>query len=128
MKEIKHCPIATAMKHIGRKWAVEILRDLHMGKKKFKEFLGNNPDMSTKMLSHRLKELERDGIVEKVIASKTPLKIEYKLTNKGADLNRVLYELAMFSFKHYSEEVFDRPVKFDKASCDMLTRKSLGIK
>lgn len=127
--KIKRCPVEAAFEHIGRKWAINIMRDLHMGKKKFREFLGANSKLSTKVLSQRLKELERDGLLKKRIVSKTPLRAEYELTEKGKALDKVLYELAMFSMKHYSREVFKQtPVEFDKKERSALIKKSLMMK
>ena len=76
-----------------------------MGKARFKDFLLSNPDISTKMLSERLKELEMNGIIKKEIVQKTPLTVIYQLTNKGKSLNKVLRELAMFSLHECSDEV-----------------------
>ena len=125
---IKHCPIETAFEHIGRKWAINIIRDLFLGKKKFREFLEANPELSGKVLSQRLKELEKDGLIKKKIVSKTPLKAEYELSEKGKNLDKVLYEIVTFSMKNYSNEVFRYPSKFDEKLFSIIAKKSLGIK
>ena len=127
VKGIKNCPIETAFRHIGKKWAINIIRDLFLGKKKFVEFLETNKELSGKVLSQRLKELEQDGIVRKKIVSKTPLKAEYELTEKGKNLDKVLYEIIMFSMKNYSKEVFQNPSQFDEKTCSIITKKSLMI-
>ena len=124
---IKHCPIETAFEHIGRKWAINILRDLFLGKKRFREFLEANPELSGKVLSERLKELEKDGLIKKKIVSKTPLKAEYELTERGKDLDKALYEIIMFSMKNYSKEVFQNPSQFNEKACSIITKKSLEI-
>jgi len=105
---IKCCPIETALKYIGKKWSVNIIRDLFLGRKRFKDFLEANPHLSTKMLSERLKELEKNGIIEKKIVSTTPVTIEYTLTTKGMSLNKILYEMARFSGKECAPEVFNK--------------------
>ena len=124
---IKHCPIETAFEHIGKKWAINILRDLFLGKKKFGEFLEANPELSGKVLSERLKELEKDCLIKKKIVSKTPLKAEYELTERGKNLDKVLYEIIMFSMKNYSKDVFQNPSQFDEKTCSIITKKSLTI-
>ncbi len=124
---IKHCPIETAFEHIGRKWAINILRDLFLGKKRFREFLETNPELSGKVLSQRLKELEKDDLIKKKIVSKTPLKAEYELTVRGKNLDKVLYEIIMFSMKNYSKEVFQNPSQFNEKTCSIITKKSLMI-
>lgn len=102
---LRKCPIENALDYIGKKWSLEIVRDLFMGKHQFKEFLEANPDLSNKMLSQRLKELESNGIVDKKIAGVHPVRIEYWLTKKGKSLNGILYELGLFSIKECSDDV-----------------------
>ena len=120
---VKCCPVETALKHIGKKWAINIVRDLFAGKKRFTDFLDANPNLSTKMLSARLKELERDGIIEKKIISTSPVTIEYALTKRGKRLNRVLYEMSLFSFREYSGELYTHATK--KRQSDITMMKSV---
>jgi DNA-binding HxlR family transcriptional regulator len=105
----RHCPIELSMEQLGRKWAIPIIRDLFKGKTRFKEFLESNPELSAKMLSTRLRDLQGHGIVEKRVARTTPLLIEYGLTEKGRALGDVLYSLALFSIRFHPDEVFDEP-------------------
>lgn len=126
--EIRRCPIETAFEYIGKKWAIVILRDVFLGKKRFKEFLDGNQELSGKVLSQRLKELEKAGLIKKKIVSKTPLKAEYELTQKGKNLDRVLYEINMFSMANYSKEVFHNPSVYNEKTCNIIVKKSLGMK
>ena len=105
MECAKKCPISTALKYVGKKWSIEIVKDMFYGAKSFSEFLEVNPQLSGKVLSQRLKELEADGIITKDITSKSPLKIEYNLTEKGKKLNRVIFELAVFAMQTCSDEL-----------------------
>ena len=125
---IKHCPVETAFEHIGKKWAINIIRDMFIGKKRFKEFLEENPELSGKVLSQRLRELENEGLIVKKIVSKTPLKAEYELTDKGRNLDKVLYEIVMFSMKNYSNEVFKNPSEFNERMSSIIAKKTLKIK
>ena len=125
---VKHCPIETAFERIGRKWSINILRDLFLGKKRFGEFLEANPELSGKVLSQRLRELEKENLIKKIIVSKTPLKAEYELTERGKNLDKVLYEIIMFSMKNYSKVVFQNPSQFDEEICSVMAKKSLKIK
>lgn len=124
---IKHCPIEIAFEHIGKKWAINIVRDMFFGKKRFKEFLEGNPELSGKVLSQRLRELENDGLIKKKIVSKTPLKAEYELTDKGKNLDRVLYEIVMYSMKNYSNQVLKNPSNLNEELCSIVTKKTFGI-
>ena len=80
-----------------RRWSVYILKDMFMGAKRFNDFLEMNPRISGKVLSDQLKNLERCGYIEKIVVSTTPLKAEYRLTELGRGLNKVLYEMMVFA-------------------------------
>jgi len=115
LKQIKHCPVEVTLQKIGRKWTLQIIRDMFQGETRFSGFLKSNPKLSTKILSLRLKELEEIGLIEKTIKRKTPLLIEYHLTEKGRALGAVVRALAIFSIKHNPEEVFEEiPDSFEE--------------
>lgn len=110
--EIKNCPVKIIMKYLGKTWAIDLIRDMMMGHKKFTEFLHLNKGLSNKVLSQRLKELEFAGLVNRKIVCEKPLEIEYHLTEKGFQLNHVPYELAQFSFEYHKNQIFsDDPLK-----------------
>ncbi len=102
---MKKCPIDNTLKYIGKKWSIPILRDLFLGRTRFSEFLEANNNLSTKMLSTRLKDLEKNGVIEKRIVETHPVLIEYHLTKKGKGLGKILYELCMFSINEFSGDV-----------------------
>lgn len=106
LSNMKNCPIEVALIYLGKKWTMQIIRDLFKGKKRFSEFLNANPQISTKMLSLRLTELQNSGLVKKKVVSTSPVKVEYFLTRKGKALNKVLFELAEFSLQNYPNEVY----------------------
>ncbi|MFX1389863.1 MAG: winged helix-turn-helix transcriptional regulator [Promethearchaeota archaeon] len=106
ISNMKDCPIEVALNYLAKKWTLQLIRDLFKGKKRFSEFLKSNPQISTKMLSLRLKELQDSGIILKKVVSTTPVNIEYCLTKKGKALNKVLFQLAVFSLKNYPNEVY----------------------
>ena len=108
IENMKNCPIEVSLNYLGKKWTLQIIRDLFKGKKRFSEFLKANPQISTKMLSVRLTELQDLGIIQKKIISTTPMKCEYLLTQKGIALNKVLFELAEFSLQNYPDEVYHK--------------------
>ena len=80
-----------------RRWTMFILKDMFLGAKRFNDFLKMNPHISGKVLSDQLKNLEKYGFIEKIIVSKTPLRAEYILTEKGRGMNKMLYELMAFA-------------------------------
>lgn len=127
MVHMKCCPIEISLSHIGKKWAINIVRDLFEGRTRFNEFLKANPKISTKMLSARLKELEADKIIQKNVISMSPLIVKYKLTEKGLALNKIIYEMAYFSLNQYGKEVFDREPKSKEKYFEMM-KEIFGVK
>lgn len=87
------CPIEQTLKVIGGKWVILIIRELIQGKKRFSE-LESELGASSKMISQRLKELEKNGIVRRTVIPDVPPKVEYTLTKKGESLNKVLDAMA----------------------------------
>ncbi|MFX1316758.1 MAG: winged helix-turn-helix transcriptional regulator [Promethearchaeota archaeon] len=122
LENMKNCPIEVALNYLGKKWTMQIIRDLFNEKKRFKDFLGSNPQISTKMLSLRLKELQKAGLIKKSVISATPVMIEYSLTQKGKELNRILFQLAEFSLKNYPNEVYYKKPKSIESDISNLKR------
>lgn len=79
-----------AVEIIGRRWSGSILRVMVAGATRFSELKHAIPDVSDRMLSERLKELEREGLVRREVLSTTPVKVEYRLTPMGESLGPVL--------------------------------------
>lgn len=109
-------PIDKAVVLFNKKWTIQLIRDMFFGKKQFKEFQEDKPDLSNKVLSQRLKELENNGLVEKKVLNTTPISSEYHLTEYGKKLNRVIYELAVFildesDFVEYKDEEVKNQIK-----------------
>lgn len=104
-----YCPVELAMHLINRKWIIQIIRDMFFGKSRFNEFKEGKPNLSNKVLSNCLKELEENEIISR---EKQNDIIEYKLTKKGQFLNRIVYELAMFTLDNdLNNEYFDEKRK-----------------
>lgn len=103
------CPVDKTLGLISKKWSIQIIRDMFFGKKHFKEFKEDKPKLSNKVLSSCLKELEENGLIEKRVIDSTPVSTEYYLTEYGKSMNKIIYELAMFTLhdendNSYSEE------------------------
>ncbi len=121
----KNCPVKVTLSYIGKKWTVEIIRDMMLGHRKFKDFLRENPELSRKILAQRLKELEEHQIITKSNTG-NHFTIEYRLTDRGFRLNRVLYELAQFGYDNYLEELFEEQ-SLSKEEFTVLTKNAFQI-
>ena len=85
------CPyFHRAVELIGRRWTGAIVRALLRDVVHFSELTRVIPDLSDRMLSERLKELEAAGIVARTVIPATPVRVEYRLTAKGRALEPVL--------------------------------------
>ncbi|CAN5148029.1 helix-turn-helix domain-containing protein [soil metagenome] len=93
------------MHFIGGKWKTVVLWYLRNDKKRFSELKAQMPQITEKMLSIQLKQLEEDGLIQrKVYTSKPPLKVEYSLTDFGKSLIPLLNEIASWGRKTGNEK------------------------
>ena len=107
------CPVDKTLNLINKKWSIQIIRDMFFGKKRFKEFKEDKPKLSNKVLSSCLKELEENGLIRKEILNTTPVTTEYYLTEYGKSMNRIVYELAMFTLQNDNEHGYSDEVRND---------------
>ncbi|MGA9525043.1 MAG: helix-turn-helix domain-containing protein [Myxococcaceae bacterium] len=85
------CPrFEVAAELLGKRWTGLILRVLLDGPKRFCELSGTLENLSERMLSERLKELEANGIVQRRVQPTTPVQVDYRLTEKGQSLKGVV--------------------------------------
>ena len=101
MKKIKdyddNCPIDDTLKLISKKWVIFIIRDLFLGKKHFNEFL-EEKTLSNRVLTDTLKFMEENDLIIKEIFE-NDIKTEYSLTQKGYNLNKILYEMLNYGLR-----------------------------
>ncbi len=89
--ESSFCPrFHHAVELIGRRWSGAILRAMLGGVTRFTDLTQAIPGLSDRMLSERLKELEAEGIVHRLVFAETPVRIEYQVTEKGRALADVV--------------------------------------
>ena len=85
-----NCPVESALDVIGGKWKVVILFRLFEGTKRFNELRRLLPNVTQRMLTNQLRELERDGLVKRTVYAQVPPKVEYSVTDRGRTLKPVL--------------------------------------
>lgn len=121
--ELKSCPIEATFKIIGKKWAVLILREMFRGSKQFNRFLESIEGITPKVLTQRLRELEKMGIIKRKIVSEYPIKVEYELTDLGKEFEPVLLAAGAFSMRYMPEAVFKdgKPRSFMQSGLGVVT-------
>ena len=89
-----HCALDVTMDYIAGKWKTVVLWYLRKDKKRYNELRKLIPDITEKMLSLQLKQLEKDGIVLRKVYAEVPPKVEYSLTAFGKTLIPVVEAIA----------------------------------
>src|SRR5579864_9291117 len=85
------CPrYEQAIQFLGKRWTGLILDTLMVGPRRFCEMTSMVEGLSDRVLSDRLRELEDEGIIERVVYPQIPVRVEYSLTEKGRDLKPVV--------------------------------------
>ena len=88
-----------AIELIGRKWTGAIVFLLLKGPSRFTTLREAIPDITDRMLSERLQELEREAILERKVLPETPVRVEYSLTKKGRALASAVDAIADWAHK-----------------------------
>ncbi|WP_051940873.1 winged helix-turn-helix transcriptional regulator [Stenoxybacter acetivorans] len=86
----KSCPVDNTLSIIGGKWKVLILHHLKDEPRRFNELRRRIPDITQRMLTLQLRELEQDGIILRHVYPQVPPKVEYSLTELGCTLIPVI--------------------------------------
>ena len=99
------CPrFHQASELIGRRWTGAIIFVLLRSRCRFATLRAAIPDITDRMLSDRLQELEQEAIVERTVIPETPVRVEYSLTKKGRELAS-----AMDAIAEWAEKWVDTP-------------------
>ena len=93
------CPVACSLDLFGDRWTLLIVRDLILGRTRFKDFTASPEGIPTNILSDRLERLLRHGVVEQVPASDGTKRLAYQLTAKGLALHPLLTALRDWGLK-----------------------------
>ena len=99
-----HCALDVTMNYIGGKWKTVVIWYLRKDKKRFGELKKHIPDITEKMLSLTLRQLESDGLVERTVFAEVPPRVEYSLTAQGKSLLPLVEEMAAWGRKKTKDE------------------------
>lgn len=106
------CPrFHRASELIGRRWTGAIIFVLLKSRCRFATLRDAIPEITDRMLSERLQELEQEGIVERTVVPETPVRVEYALTKKGRALAATIDAIADWAHKWGQPEQAPAPVK-----------------
>ena len=103
---IHACPVETSLELLSGKWKPRILWKLHQqGVVRFGEMKRQLGDITPKMLTQQLRELEQDGLVHREVYPLVPPKVEYSLSEFGLTLAPILEMLADWGISHHEAVV-----------------------
>jgi DNA-binding HxlR family transcriptional regulator len=91
--DLERCPVTASMDVIGGKWKILIIHLIRNDINRFGKMSMMLKDISRQMLTTQLRDLERDGIVERKVYAEIPPRVEYFLTPKGHALAPVMEAL-----------------------------------
>ena len=89
-KELPACPVETTLTLISDKWKVLILRDLMNGTMRFGELRKSIGQVSQKVLTAQLRQMEGSGLLTRTVYPEVPPRVEYTLTDLGRSLKPIL--------------------------------------
>lgn len=100
------------MDRIGDKWSLLIIGMLRTGQQRFGELQRRIPGISQRMLTLKLRSLERDGLITRTVHAEVPPRVEYELTEMGQTLIEPALGLALWAVEHQpaiseAREAFD---------------------
>src|SRR5437764_14250857 len=87
----------SAMDLIGKRWTGAVVKALIPGPARFNQLLAGIPGISDRVLTERLRELESEGIVERLVDPGPPVRVSYRLTARGHALEPVLAALSQWA-------------------------------
>ena len=95
-----NCPVGICMNIIGGKWKPVIIHMIRTNRNRHSLMLKNIHEISKQTLTNQLRELEADGVIERIIFPESPPRVEYKITPYGETLLPIIDSMAQWAFKH----------------------------
>ncbi|HEV2317008.1 MAG TPA: helix-turn-helix domain-containing protein [Thermoplasmata archaeon] len=132
--DFAECPVESSLGLLGKKWTIVILRDIGMYEQdRFHLLLRSLAGIPQKVLSARLKELERGGFLRHSVERSTPPKVvRWSLTDRGYDAFRIGMVIAVYGARWHADRVFDdgrarTPLElYDREGMELLLRGLVG--
>jgi len=108
MKKKYNISVEATLEVIGGKWKCVILCHLTHGKKRTNELKRLMPNITQKMLTQQLRELEEDGVINRIVYNQVPPKVEYELSEYGWSLQEILNSLCAWGETHITKVYGDK--------------------
>lgn len=99
-----NCPVVYCMNIIGGKWKPSIIHMIRTDRNRYSILLKNITEISKQTLTNQLRELETDGIIERIIYAEIPPRVEYKITEYGKTLLPIIDSMYQWGRLHMEKE------------------------
>ena len=93
------CPVACSLDIFGDRWTLLVVRDLILGRSRFKDFTASPEGIPTNILTERLERLLSHGIIDRVPVGESSKRFAYQLTEKGDSLRPILKAMMQWGLK-----------------------------
>lgn len=120
--EFGHCPIRNVLDRIGDKWSLLIVHTLAEKPYRFGELRRTISDISQRMLTQTLRDLQRDGLIERRVFPTVPPSVEYRLTAMGKSLLKPMQELVDWAGK-FQDRIDSARGQFDRSAAKAASPK-----
>jgi DNA-binding HxlR family transcriptional regulator len=97
-----NCPVVFCMNIIGGKWKPSIIHMIRTDRNRYSVLLKNIKEISKQTLTNQLRELEHDGIIDRVIFPEIPPRVEYSITDYGKTLLPIIDSMYIWGKQHMS--------------------------
>lgn len=95
-----NCPVVYCMNIIGGKWKPSVIHMIRTERNRYSILLKNITEISKQTLTNQLRELEADGIIERIIYAEIPPRVEYKITAFGETLLPIIDNMYNWGIQH----------------------------
>lgn len=101
---LPQCPVATTVNLIGNKWKLLIIRNLLVGKARFKDLKNGIEGISQKVLTDNLRSMEADGLIVRTSYPEIPPRVEYELSELGNSLRPIIKSMEVWGNEYKKEK------------------------
>ncbi|MFF3920879.1 winged helix-turn-helix transcriptional regulator [Paenibacillus lactis] len=113
-EKVYNTAVEATLEVIGGKWKPVILFHLTFGKRRNSELLSLIPQITQKMLTQHLRELEEEGIIVRKIYNQVPPKVEYELSEYGWSLKEILHLMCRWGDAHFERKYGESATVLEK--------------
>ena len=100
LQPIYGCPVKATTKVVAGKWKVAIVWHLSFGSRRFAEIRDLLPGVSEKVLTAQLRQLQKDGVLRRIVTPTVPPRVDYELTEPGWELIPIMQSMCDWGQKH----------------------------